>query len=55
MRTFLIIITALILSLVISFLIFKFLDNTLGNILVSLANGMIVIVSIYLWKILENR
>ncbi|MDW8564392.1 hypothetical protein [Staphylococcus shinii] len=48
MRTFLIVVVALILMFTISFCIFNYLDNTLGSILVGISNGLIIVVAMQL-------
>ncbi|MEC5302208.1 MULTISPECIES: hypothetical protein [Staphylococcus] len=48
MRTFLIVVVALILMFTISFCIFNYLDNTLGSILAGISNGLIIVVAMQL-------
>lgn len=48
MKTFLIVVVSLILMFSISYVIFNYLDNTLGGILVGISNGIIIVAAIHL-------
>lgn len=48
MRTFLIVVISLILMFSISYVIFNYLDNPLGGILVGISNGIIIVAAIHL-------
>lgn len=48
MKTFLIVVVSLILMFSISYVIFNYLDNTLGGILIGISNGIIIVAAIHL-------